>query len=319
MKPKSPPTADQLIPPVKQADYRFFGPADERPAFEPNPGADPSWSNAWWLSDFSMLAYGDRDYVVNGLEGSGFTTRPEYFFEKEATQCFIAESADAIVVAFRGTELPQFNVDAFFSVTPTLMSLAATMGAITTTLFRSTAASVNDWLGNANLALTPLAPNDSSQGLVHTGFLQAFKAVADNLNDTLNTLLAQKPRPVWYTGHSLGGALATLAATSFKNPGALYTYGAPRVGDARFAQAFPGTISTTRFCVLGDPVPLVPTSSPGIPFITSIGYAHVGKAYWLEEGSAPRQLSSDVPAAMVSPLRHAPMRYSNLIWNSMVS
>ena len=53
--------------------------------------------------------------------------------------------------------------------------------------------------------------------------------------DTIDTALQALKVPVFYTGHSLGGAMASLAA-SLRPPRAVYTFGAPRIGDAEFAR-----------------------------------------------------------------------------------
>uniref|UniRef100_A0A7E4VEJ8 Lipase_3 domain-containing protein n=1 Tax=Panagrellus redivivus TaxID=6233 RepID=A0A7E4VEJ8_PANRE len=60
----------------------------------------------------------------------------------------------------------------------------------------------------------------------------------------LNATNANPGYSIWITGHSLGGAFATLAASEIVSLGyapaenvTLYTYGQPRVGDAAFATA----------------------------------------------------------------------------------
>ncbi|RMZ52406.1 hypothetical protein APUTEX25_000681 [Auxenochlorella protothecoides] len=67
-----------------------------------------------------------------------------------------------------------------------------------------------------------------------------------------------------FTGHSLGGALATLAAHEFvqrspKNPLITYTYGAPRVGTRSWANEY-NTLIRDHFAIIcdQDPVPRVP-------------------------------------------------------------
>ena len=75
------------------------------------------------------------------------------------------------------------------------------------------------------------------QGLVHCGFHIAIKKLWKIL---LKILHRQKiPLPIFFTGHSLGAALATLACHQYRHePKVLYTFGSPRVGDARFAKRF---------------------------------------------------------------------------------
>src|SRR6185312_5978665 len=76
-----------------------------------------------------------------------------------------------------------------------------------------------------------------------------------------------KDRPLWVTGHSLGGALALLAAwrfqRSFIEVQEVVTFGAPMVGNEAASQAFgrefPGKIF--RYVDLEDVVPHLPTVS----------------------------------------------------------
>jgi hypothetical protein len=70
-------------------------------------------------------------------------------------------------------------------------------------------------------------------GKVHGGFAHAFTDLQKD--QPLDQLLQPLSCRVLYTGHSLGAALATLAA-SLKAPQALYTFGSPRVGDAVLQQ-----------------------------------------------------------------------------------
>jgi len=69
-------------------------------------------------------------------------------------------------------------------------------------------------------------------GKVHTGFRNAILPVWPPVSAALATVQGA----LLFTGHSLGAALATLAASlSPRKPDALYTIGSPRVGDADFA------------------------------------------------------------------------------------
>lgn len=73
-------------------------------------------------------------------------------------------------------------------------------------------------------------------GEVHAGFKGQLDQVWDDVQLYLGGL---QNRRLYVTGHSLGGAMATicasrLAATFNINVVALYTYGSPRVGDQTF-------------------------------------------------------------------------------------
>jgi len=82
----------------------------------------------------------------------------------------------------------------------------------------------------------------SPLGLVHRGFMKAvnalwaeFAAVVQDLRDSDQRL--------WFTGHSLGGALAVLASIKahFESGvpvGGLYTFGQPPIGTTGFCTAF---------------------------------------------------------------------------------
>src|SRR5262249_15248766 len=70
-------------------------------------------------------------------------------------------------------------------------------------------------------------------GKVHTGFRDALEKVWSRIESRLRNF----PHPVFYTGHSLGAALASVAVARIvmegriPRPAALYTFGSPRVGD----------------------------------------------------------------------------------------
>lgn len=101
-------------------------------------------------------------------------------------------------------------------------------------------------------------------GRVHRGFLEGVNGVELGLREF--DAVAKNAEHVWITGHSLGGALALIAAARWKMKGiapSLYTYGQPRVGFGDFADRFaielPGRL--IRFVNQSDIVPRVP---PGL-------------------------------------------------------
>jgi predicted lipase len=116
---------------------------------------------------------------------------------------------------------------------------------------------------------------------VHSGFYCAFGKIEAKLRDLL---LAQDPaKAIYLTGHSLGGALALVAAAAFggndslgERIAAVYTFGAPRVGDRNF----PNIVKAPHYRVVnsGDVVPLVPPN-----WLT--GYVHTGTPILLKENA----------------------------------
>src|SRR5262249_29605514 len=73
--------------------------------------------------------------------------------------------------------------------------------------------------------------------VVHKGFADAVDAVQSDIAAAINSRRADE-QPVFFTGHSMGAALAIIAARNALKAGlratAVYTYGAPRVGGQDF-------------------------------------------------------------------------------------
>ena len=89
--------------------------------------------------------------------------------------------------------------------------------------FRGTT-DMRDVLRDIDARLTP-----EGSGRVHRGFKKTLEPLWEELSAHLGK------RPAWFTGHSLGAALATLAGNRYPNTRAVYTYGSPRVGDSAYA------------------------------------------------------------------------------------
>ncbi|MFQ5542822.1 MAG: lipase family protein [Nitrospiria bacterium] len=125
------------------------------------------------------------------------------FYEKNGTQGFTMSNEQIIVTAFRGTEMK-----------------------------------IEDWMTDLNFDLVP-GPMD---GQVHEGFYDAIREVWDPVQRTLARFRENKPKSLWFTGHSLGAALAALAVALLRDEDhpvdGLYTFGQPRLGDRIFARNF---------------------------------------------------------------------------------
>jgi hypothetical protein len=185
-------------------DYLYFENSDQ---FDFEPGAQGfSWKNAWWLADAALLAYvKDWNAVTTALTRARFDDVKAMGADpSKSTKGFFATRSGAApfaILAFRGTD--------------------------------------RDDPRNA-LTDADTFPEERDGYIVHRGFGLALDQVWDQevepaLVDFENT---HPGAPVYFTGHSLGAALATISVTRFGGGAcALYTVGSPRVGDDRFVTA----------------------------------------------------------------------------------
>lgn len=125
--------------------------------------------------------------------------------------------------------------------------------------------------------------NHEHFGAVHRGFLDAFQSIWSVLKEPLTEAAFKKDLVL--CGHSLGGALATLAAAEIvwrgpKIPAAVYTFGSPRVGNCHFADTL-GRFMKGRWRRYENSVDAVPR----VPFFLW-GYCHVGDRYYLDVDGA---------------------------------
>lgn len=137
-------------------------------------------------------------------------------------------------------------------------------------VFRGTQ-QIKDWITNFDSATVDVTScrEDSNTvvGKVHRGFNRAYSSVHEQIKTLLE---GDEDLPLYITGHSLGGALATLA--TWHMPGeklaACYTFGAPRVGDTGLLKHYRTPIY--RIVNGADPVPLVPPSGISIEILKFI-------------------------------------------------
>ena len=129
----------------------------------------------------------------------------------------------------------------------------------------------------------------SKWGSVHSGFHSAFESVSELLHTKLREYEGTDLK-IWITGHSLGGALATLMAADILRLNSLgskldlrgvYTFGSPRVGNNAFYDRFTeeATNAQTRVVRFRNGNDAV-THIPGL-----LEYKHVGTLAHLGEGT----------------------------------
>ncbi len=126
---------------------------------------------------------------------------------------------------------------------------------------------VRDWL----IDLNSLAVH-AQYGTVHRGFYFAFQSVKSSL-ETLIRRENPAERAIILTGHSLGGALATIAAAEWREMfsiSSVYTFGQPCVGRNDFRTFLSGHYANNFFRFVNDD-DIVPRVPPG--------YVHFGRLY----------------------------------------
>ncbi len=300
-------TIHGLRPP--RAGFPYFAHADRFP-FLPEAVTD-SLVNAWWLADASFLAYGSADFAEEAflrspLPAQGFQLN--WLGSRDSNRGLVISSDAALVIVFRGTRLDVHN----------LMDVAELVIINQSDL----------WIDSQFLPAVC-----SVGGRVHAGFFKAFAEISDGLD----ALWKANPagRKLWLAGHSLGGALATLAAAHLGRDAVqgLYTYGCPRVGDAKFVSVLPER-SHFRFVHREDWVVLQPPEF--------LGYVHAGTlrqvkgapatSLWDDVQRGARGLNVAV-AAMARDLQlkigelpftvagladHMPVHYATHLWNALL-
>ncbi|KAI8897719.1 Alpha/Beta hydrolase protein, partial [Globomyces pollinis-pini] len=124
------------------------------------------------------------------------------------------------------------------------------------------------------------------QQIVHAGFEDVYAGLRIKIQPTLKTLVDKYPDfEIIFTGHSLGGAIATMAAVDFielygyeyASRISLYTYGQPRIGNkewADYVQNLPFMQRSYRIQHFGDPAVQIP--------FQKMGYFHSGQQYTLQ-------------------------------------
>jgi pimeloyl-ACP methyl ester carboxylesterase len=152
--------------------------------------------------------------------------------------------------------------------------------------------SIRNWVKNLkftqskypylNLELGKIFKEQKKDPKVHSGFLNVYNMLRDLLWREIMTYIRKNKLTkidIAFTGHSLGGALATLAAAEFGQYWALtvrlVTFGSPRVGNLVFANMVEQyTSSIQRLVQQNDAVVHLPPQLQG--------YTHTLGEIWVE-------------------------------------
>ncbi|MEB3291673.1 MAG: lipase family protein [Synechococcales bacterium] len=266
--------------------------------------------NALVLAQASHLAYRDRAEIQLQAAQWGFPTF--HWFDQETTQGYLIANDQAIILVFRGTEMrnlrdwltnSQVGKRSLLSTSkrpkrirrklvpsPTAQHPSSSNPSACESTDGATRHSTHHSVESCLVSDRPTdhpspAPGQRysihrrdriAQSRVHQGFWNALQSVWSEIRTALATV-RDRQQPLYITGHSLGGALAILAAAQFAQAGepiqAVYTYGAPRVGNRSFQQQFNAQLQDRTFRLVND-ADIVPR----LPAVT-LGYIHTGQVF----------------------------------------
>lgn len=193
-------------------------------------------NEAWFAALLSKTAYADQAESTSICRFQGYTSK---LISNNGAEVLVAKNRKEIWFAFRGTE-------------PTKL---------------------NDVMAD----LKVVRNSAIAGGKVHSGFQDELNELwLDCLKELEYNSQLKKPKKVFFTGHSLGAAMATIAATRYEAE-RLYTFGSPRVGGRKFVKNL--KCPHERYVNNNDIVTKVPPSF--------IGFVHCGEeryfnAYGLE-------------------------------------
>lgn len=222
--------------------------------------------NAWFCAEASALAYKDPAFILEVAPRLGEPWSVKVF-NADPTLAVLLLSESVAVLAFRGTRVAAFP-----------------------DLLRPDPINLQDLTTDFSVRLGPPPP-----GQVHSGFLKAYNDFWNVHRKEILDLTTH--RSLFLTGHSLGAAIATVAARDLQLIRALYTFGSPTVGDADFARGFQAIgLPVFRFVHEHDLVTTVP--------LPEMHYQHVGDILHIVGDADAPKLTRDPQHTLPEALKH---------------
>lgn len=224
--------------------------------------------NLFWNARLSALSYTSKDEAEATCTEEFGAQSIQLKHKGSDTQCLLVTTNKCAIIAFRGSEM-----------------------------------NLEDWATNLDVALRKPSWDPNAAYRVHTGFDKALEAIWKQLYNELKGRVLSHNLPIWLTGHSLGGALATLAALRLHDEllkhgtgatiAGLHTFGQPRVGDTACARALDAQFGKRYFRAINqrDVVPRIPL--PKTPDtiqkvikggeLKTYDYAHTGRVIYFND------------------------------------
>ncbi len=266
-------TDDDRIPRLLKAvthpdEFEPFRQLDSTAEFEARWAANAPWV----LANLAHAAYHPRETIERLLDRCG--ARSVHVYQVLHAQGFLAVWPDKAVLSFRGTKLETRR-----ELQPRVLS------SVKTFLESAFGIDLPDeyrvFLANDLLADLMFIKKQQGAADVHQGFLGELDKLWEHVVNDLDAETTSPAIPVFATGHSLGGAMATIAGMRRRFT-EVVTFGEPRVG-SNIASEFQAE-RHTRYVNGDDPITSVPPS--WWPF----SYEHHGEAVRLGDPDGPNVL-----------------------------
>jgi hypothetical protein len=243
---------------------------------------DSQWCYA--LSQIAGWSYSELPVLVQELAYYGFkgATVTQFAMKNEpmliVATAYVVEKNGVAVLAFRGTEL----------------------------------ANIVNWMTDANTALYAFEGKKPDAAQVHSGFYANVEAIWGDVFGYLGPKIeAGEIVDLYITGHSLGAAMAALAAaqiyrSNFKNRCArwdaalcgVYSFAQPSVGDAKFAERIGSQFADRLFRHIFDEdvVPCLPPKAVDADFV------HFGRRFFAPSNDGQWQAGGEDRRASLAEL-----------------
>lgn len=222
------------------------------------------FSKALYLAQLSKLVYSNETDIIDTLKQQ-YQFDEAFYSSKTSHQGYFNRGIVKLLYTFvRGSKS---IVDLQFSYSKKMDELTGKQ--LIVVAFKGSH-EPQDWMTNFSLKDT----NFYNRGMVHKGFYQSMKIFLKILrsennniaNATFNDLFNDIKRfnetsNIIITGHSLGGALATLSACYLLEMGvsreniSVYSFGAPPVGTQAFCDFYEGKLNVYRVINEQDVIP----------------------------------------------------------------
>lgn len=185
---------------------------------------DELWNNkqAWVLSNLSHIAYFREDDVKAYMQNLGANSTK--FYINDGAQAFLSIWDDKAVLAFRGTQLMEHLPKKYEHLNFIQKFFIHTLIRIPFNIFKLSLFN-NDVIADLQFCHARLTRKKGVS--VHSGFLAETKKLWKEIIKDIRVFEGELP--LWVTGHSLGGAMATITAMKYPVE-AITTFGEPRVG-----------------------------------------------------------------------------------------